>query len=207
MSASEKSPTFSSISQNLQKFWRNFWESLRKFLRKSEKYFHQGHGLRGFNGTDQRRPATLTVTMLISSCWQLLSKVELRRIFDVRKRWANSGSYEFVKKNMVRYLMPHTGDSLTARVKMQHLPSTSACRPRPRVRVAFSHLQCANRLFWPLVSKYTISQHLPCSWFFSDFYPIGKYSKLSRHLTFDWECMCKASLKLLNPNTCKLYIK
>ena len=53
MSASEKSPTFSSMSQNLQKiwenvwrnsekFWRNFWESLRKFLRKSKKYFYQG---------------------------------------------------------------------------------------------------------------------------------------------------------------------
>ena len=48
------------------------------------------------------------------------------------------------------------GDSLTARVKMQHLPSASACQPRPRVRAAFSHLQCANRPFWPLVSKYTI---------------------------------------------------
>ena len=53
------------------------------------------------------RLATLTVTMLISSCWQLLSEVELRRIFDVCKRWANSGSHEFVKKNMVRYMRPH----------------------------------------------------------------------------------------------------
>ena len=65
------------------------------------------HGLRGFNGAIQRRLATLTVTMLISSCWQLSSEVELRRIFDVCKRWANSGSHEFVKKNMVRYLRPH----------------------------------------------------------------------------------------------------
>ena len=32
----------------------------------------------------------------------------------------------------------------------------SACRPRPRVHAAFLHLQCANRPFWPLVSKYTI---------------------------------------------------
>ena len=31
-----------------------------------------------------------TVTML-TSCWQVLSKVQLRRIFDVRKRWANLG--------------------------------------------------------------------------------------------------------------------
>ena len=83
------------------------------------------HGLRGFNGAVQRRLATLTVTMLVSSCWQLSSEVELRRIFDVCKRWANSGSHEFVKKNMVRYTRPH--------------------------------LQCANRPFWPLVSKYTIS--------------------------------------------------
>ena len=61
------------------------------------------HGLRGFNGAVQRRLTTLTVTMLISSCWQLSSKVELRRIFDVCKRWANSGSHKFVKKNMIRY--------------------------------------------------------------------------------------------------------
>ena len=65
------------------------------------------HGLRGLNGAVQRRLATLTVTMLISSCWQLSSEVELRRIFDVCKRWANSGSHEFVKKNMVRYMRPH----------------------------------------------------------------------------------------------------
>ena len=36
------------------------------------------------------------------------------------------------------------------------LPSISASRPRPRVRPAFSHSQCAKRPFWPLVSKYTI---------------------------------------------------
>ena len=65
------------------------------------------HGLRGFNGAVQRRLATLTVTMLISLCWQLSSEVELRRIFDVCKRWANSGSHELVKKNMVRYTRPH----------------------------------------------------------------------------------------------------
>ena len=63
------------------------------------------HGLCGFNGAVQRRLATLTVTMLISSCWQLLSEVELRRIFDDCKRRANSGSREFVKKNMVRYTL------------------------------------------------------------------------------------------------------
>ena len=65
------------------------------------------HGLRGFNGTVQRRLATLMVTMLISSCWKLSSEVELRRIFDVCKRWADSGSHEFVMKNMVRYMRPH----------------------------------------------------------------------------------------------------
>ena len=59
------------------------------------------------NGAVQRCIVTLTVTMLISSCWQLSSEVELRRIFDVCKRWANSGSHEFVKKNMVRYMRPH----------------------------------------------------------------------------------------------------
>ena len=65
------------------------------------------HGLRGFNGAVQSRLATLTVTMLISSCWQLSSEVELRRIFDVCKRWPNSGLHEFLKKNMVRYMRPH----------------------------------------------------------------------------------------------------
>ena len=64
-------------------------------------------GLRDFNGAVQRRLATLTVTMVISSCWQLSSEVELRRIFDVCERWANSGSHEFVKKNMLRYMRPH----------------------------------------------------------------------------------------------------
>ena len=65
------------------------------------------HGFRGFNGAVQRRLATLTVTMLISLCWQLSSEVDLRRIFDGCKRWANSGSHEFVNKNMVRYMRPH----------------------------------------------------------------------------------------------------
>ena len=65
------------------------------------------HGLRGFNGAVQRRLTTLTVTMLISSCWQMFSEVELRRIFNVCRRWANSGSHEFVKKNMVWYMRPH----------------------------------------------------------------------------------------------------
>ena len=65
------------------------------------------HGLRGFNGVVQRRLATLLVIMLISSCWQLSSEVELRRFFDVCKRWTNSGSHEFVMKNMVRYIRPH----------------------------------------------------------------------------------------------------
>ena len=47
------------------------------------------HGLRGFIDGVQHRLATQTVTML-TSCWQVLSDVELRRIFDICKRWANS---------------------------------------------------------------------------------------------------------------------
>ena len=39
---------------------------------------------------------------------------------------------------------------------MQHSPSTSASQPWPRVHAAFLNLQCANRPFWSLVSKYTI---------------------------------------------------
>ena len=65
------------------------------------------HGLRRFNGALQRRLATLTVTMLVSSCWQLSSEVELRRIFDVCKRWANSGSHEFVKKKKPERVVWH----------------------------------------------------------------------------------------------------
>ena len=63
-------------------------------------------GLHGFNGAVQRRLAMLTVTMLLSSCWQLSSEVELRRIFDVCKRWANSGLHEFVKKNTLAVRQP-----------------------------------------------------------------------------------------------------
>ena len=91
------------------------------------------HGLRGFNGAAELRLATLTVTMLISSCWQLSSDVKLRRIFDICKRWANSGSHKFVKENMVRYMRPHG--------RFAHCSCKNAC---------------ANRPFWPLVSKYTI---------------------------------------------------
>ena len=114
------------------------------------------HGLRGFDGAVQRRLATLTVTMLISSYWQLSSEVELRRIFDVCKRWANSGSHEFVMKNMVRYMRPH-GRFAYCSCKNAALTLDPACRPRPRVHAAFLHLQYANRPFWPHVSKYTIS--------------------------------------------------
>ena len=50
------------------------------------------------------------------------------------------------------------GDSLTARVEMQHEPAAEADKPRSRVHAAYLHLQRANRPFWPLVSKYTIMQ-------------------------------------------------
>ena len=126
------------------------------------------HGLRGFNGAVQRRLATVTVTMVISSCWQLSSEVELRPIFDFCKRWSNSGSHEFVKKNMVRYMRPHGRFAHclcknTASVKMQHEPTAWS-----RVQAVFSHLQCANRPFWPLVSKYTIFN--PFRWCFVFFF-------------------------------------
>ena len=111
------------------------------------------HGLCGFNGAGQRRLATLMVTMLILSCWQLSSEVELRRIFDVCKQWANSSSHEFVKKNMVRYKSPKRAICSLLVYKGSTHPRP---RPRPRVHAAFLHLQCANCPFWPLVSKYTI---------------------------------------------------
>ena len=47
------------------------------------------HGLRSFIDAVQRCLATQTVTML-TPCWQVLSEVELRRIFYVCERWANS---------------------------------------------------------------------------------------------------------------------
>ena len=66
----------------------------RKVFYQSIKCFN--HGLRAFNGNGdvQSRLATQTVTMLTPG-WQVLSEVELRRIFDVWrprcKRWVNSG--------------------------------------------------------------------------------------------------------------------
>ena len=77
MSASEKSPTFSSMSQNLQKiwenvwknsekFWRNFWENLRKFLKKSGKYFYQGNILDFL-----LKPETLIFFIELSTTFQL----------------------------------------------------------------------------------------------------------------------------------------
>ena len=54
------------------------------------------HGLSGFIDVVQCRLATPTFTML-TSCWQVLSEVELRPIFDVCKQWANS-SFAFICK-------------------------------------------------------------------------------------------------------------
>ena len=62
---------------------------------------------------------------------------------------------------------------------MQHSPSTSARRLRPRVHATFLQLQYANRPFWPLVSKYTIFESLPsaeCN------FPESWYSRMS----FSW---------------------
>ena len=126
------------------------------------------HGLRGFNGAVQRRLARLTVTMFISSCWQLLSEVQyrpLRRIFDVCKRWANSGSHEFVKKNMIRYMRPHG--------RFAHCSCKNA---------ALSHLQCANRPFWPLVSKYEYTNFIL---FFLESYFFDEQSKFL-DVRFSW---------------------
>ena len=88
------------------------------------------YALRGLNGAVQRRLATLTVTMLVSSCWQLSSEVELRRIFDVCKRWANSGSHEFVTKYMVRYVRPHgrfAHGSCRNALAVRQLPFLASC--------------------------------------------------------------------------------
>ena len=38
------------------------------------------------------------------------------------------------------------------------------------------------------------NQNLTYGWFFSNFYPFQKHSKFSLNLTFNWKCMCKASL-------------
>ena len=113
------------------------------------------HGSRGFNDAVQRRLATLTVTMLISSCWQLSSEVDLHHIFDVCKRWANSGSHESVKKIMVRYMRPHG--------RFAHCSCKNATRGFMLhfYTAEFLHLQCAYSPFWPLVSKYTIFEGTP----------------------------------------------
>ena len=76
------------------------------------------------------------------SCWQVLSEVELRRIFDVYKRCVNSGFacicnekygpiYEAIRP--IRSLLVWK--------------SSTYPWPRPRVPAAFSHLQCAKRRF------------------------------------------------------------
>ena len=101
------------------------------------------HGLRGFINAVHRRLATQTVTML-TSCWQVLSEVELRRIFDVCKRWANS-SFACICKEKYR--------SIHEAIRAIRLLIVWKSSTYP---TAFSHLQCANRPFWPLVSKYTI---------------------------------------------------
>ena len=74
----------------------------RKIIALGCQMFHYSvkcstYGLRGFIDAVQLRLATQTVTML-KSCWQVLSEVELRRIFNVCKRWANSSLHVFVKK-------------------------------------------------------------------------------------------------------------
>ena len=47
----------------------------------------------------------------------------------------------------------HTGDSLTDHVKMQHLPSTSAWRPRPRVRILHFHTCSARTARFGLLAR------------------------------------------------------
>ena len=67
----------------------------RKIMSLGCRVFHYSvkcskHGLRGFIDTIHGRIVTQMVTMLMSY-WQVLSEVELQRIFDiVYKRWANS---------------------------------------------------------------------------------------------------------------------
>ena len=78
-------------------------------------------GLRGFIDAVQHRLATRTVTML-TSCWQVLSEVDLQRIFDFCKRWANS-SFACICIQIYFDTWGHTGDSLTDRVKERHLKS------------------------------------------------------------------------------------
>ena len=111
------------------------------------------HGIRGFNGAVQRRLATLTVTMLISSCWQLSSEIELRRIFDVCKQWANSGSHEFVKKNMVWYMRPHG--------RFAHCSCKNAVRQPPVFAACIKiYYYCIiilfARIFWKYETNYKI---------------------------------------------------
>ena len=107
--------------------------------------------LRGFIDAVKHRLATQTVIMLTSR-WQVLSGVELRRIFDVCKRWANS-SFGCICKE--KYDSIHEA----ARAIRLLIVWKSSTYPQPRpdgLSIAFSHLQCANRPFWPLVTKYTI---------------------------------------------------
>ena len=124
------------------------------------------HGLRGFNGAVQRRLAALTVTMLISLCWQQLSEVELRRISDICKQWANSGSHEFVMQNKVRYMRPHArfahcsckNAALTLDLGLSASAADSCCiftlavRPPPvltsRIEIYYFHIASIENSFF-----------------------------------------------------------
>ena len=79
---------------------------VRKIIARGCQVFHycvkfSKHGLHGFIDAVQRRLATQTVTML-TSCWQVLSQVELERIFDVCKLWAKP-SFAYICKEIVYY--------------------------------------------------------------------------------------------------------
>ena len=71
-----------------------------------------------FNGAVQRRRATQTITMLTSRR-QLLSEVELQRICDICKRWANS---EFACIYKKKY-----GSIHEATLAVRELPVLASC--------------------------------------------------------------------------------
>ena len=131
------------------------------------KVFHYSvkcskHGLRGFINAAQCRLETQNVTML-TSCWQVLSEVKLRRIFDLCKLWASSLACICKEKyGSIHEAIPAICLLIVWKSNTNHQPKPGSLGRGFVLHFHTCSAQCANRPFWPLVSKYTILVSLFC---------------------------------------------
>ena len=93
---------------------------------------------------------------MLTSCWQVLSEVVLRRIFDVYERWANSGFACFCKEKYgqiyeatraIRSLLVWKFSTYTLDLGLSSSNARSCCIFTLAVR---------ETPFWPLVLKYIL---------------------------------------------------